>query len=186
MFFSLEYPITMEKIRPLTGISVAQLLFPTLVFADSLSSCPILLGFAAQIRSLIAMPLSLFQPRPNKKPSPQTTLLSREDIRTVMEKFELFCSQEGEEEEVGELSALFEEIEPSLEELKETFNVFDKNKDGFIDVEELQRVLLLIGLWDKGKLGIEECTQMIATFDHNKDGKIDFIEFVKLMEIALC
>ncbi|KAK4423733.1 putative calcium-binding protein CML46 [Sesamum alatum] len=36
---------------------------------------------------------------------------------------------------VDDFLALFEEEEPSFEEIKETFGVFDVNKDGFIDAE---------------------------------------------------
>ena len=60
---------------------------------------------------------------------------------------DFFCSLESEElqEKYGskELSKLFEEQEPSLEEVKQAFDVFDENKDGFIDAKELQRVLCL-------------------------------------------
>lgn len=114
--------------------------------------------------------------------------MGREEVKSVMEKLELFCSQEGEEE-IGEcfgadeLTAMFDESEPSLEELKQTFNVFDRNRDGFIDAEELHRVLALLGS-NKG-IFIHDCQRMIARFDHNKHGKIDFNDFVKLMEIAL-
>ncbi|KAI3452851.1 hypothetical protein Pfo_009514 [Paulownia fortunei] len=80
--------------------------------------------------------------------------------------------------------ALFDEEEPSLEEIKETFGVFDLNKDGFIDASELQRVLCNLGLKERCKL--EECTRMIKPFDGNGDGLIDFQEFVKFIEKCLC
>ena len=68
----------------------------------------------------------------------------------------------------------------SLEEVKQDFDVFDENKDGFIDDEELQRVLCILGLKEAAKL--ENCHKMIRIFDTNQDGRIDFIEFVKIME----
>ncbi|KRH16684.1 hypothetical protein GLYMA_14G170400v4 [Glycine max] len=74
----------------------------------------------------------------------------------------------------------FEEQEPSLEEVKQDFDVFDENKDGFIDDEELQRVLCILGLKEAAKL--ENCHKMIRIFDTNQDGRIYFIEFVKIME----
>ncbi|KAE8734508.1 putative calcium-binding protein CML30 [Hibiscus syriacus] len=89
----------------------------------------------------------------------------------------IFCSKESDE-----LCRLFEEEEPSLEELKEAFDVFDVNKDGFIDAQELQRVVCVLGL--KEGLKIENCNKMINKFDVNSDGRIDFQEFVKLMEIT--
>ncbi|CAK9322675.1 unnamed protein product [Citrullus colocynthis] len=118
----------------------------------------------------------------------------REEVRFVMEKLELFCIPEEDDdvddvEEFGEcfggdeITAMFEENEPSFEELKQTFNVFDRNRDGFIDAEELHKVLGLLGS-NKG-IFIHDCKRMIARFDHNNDGKIDFNEFVKFMEVAL-
>ncbi|KAL2233545.1 probable calcium-binding protein CML45 [Sesamum indicum] len=78
--------------------------------------------------------------------------------------------------------ALFEEEEPSLEEIKETFGVFDVNKDGFIDGSELQTVLCSLGL----EFRLEECKRMIVAFDGNGDGLIDFQDFLKFMERCLC
>lgn len=65
-------------------------------------------------------------------------------------------------------------------EIKEAFDVFDVNGDGFIDVEELQRVMCVLG-FKEGK-EIQNCERMIRKFDQNKDGRIDFQEFLKLME----
>ncbi|XVE68163.1 hypothetical protein DITRI_Ditri09bG0046800 [Diplodiscus trichospermus] len=111
----------------------------------------------------------------------------RKDVEKLMGNMGLFCSQESEElnESFGsdELCRLFEE-EPSLEEVKQTFDVFDVNKDGFIDAEELQRVLCILGL--KEGLKLENCNKMIKTFDENGDGRIDFQEFVKFMENTFC
>ncbi|KAH9726978.1 putative calcium-binding protein CML45 [Citrus sinensis] len=110
--------------------------------------------------------------------------LSRDEVEMVMRKLTLFCSFEDEElpQKLGsaELSWLFEEKEPSLEEVKEAFDVFDENKDGFIDAMELQRLLCILGL--KEGFELENCKKMIKTFDKNGDGRIDFKEFVKFME----
>ena len=113
--------------------------------------------------------------------------LSREDMEMVMEGLGLFCSPESEELKDSlasdEFSGLFQE-EPSFEEVKDAFDVFDQNRDGFIDAKELQRVLSVLGLKEGSKL--EDCKKMIKTFDENKDGKIDFHEFVKFMENIFC
>ncbi|GMI67029.1 CALMODULIN-LIKE 46 [Hibiscus trionum] len=113
-------------------------------------------------------------------------VICRKDVENVMGNLGIVCS--GENEELNEysfgsdeVSGLFEE-EPSLVELKEAFDVFDVNKDGFIDSEELQRVVCVLGL--KEGLKIENCNKMISKFDVNRDGRIDFQEFVKLMENA--
>jgi calmodulin len=113
---------------------------------------------------------------------------SRGDAEMVMRKLGIFCSPEGEELQQwfssNDISGLFDEKEPSLEEVKEAFDVFDENRDGFIDAGELQRVLCILGL-KEGKQ-MENCKKMIRTFDENRDGKIDFNEFVKFMESSFC
>ncbi|KAM7278880.1 hypothetical protein ACFE04_006014 [Oxalis oulophora] len=114
--------------------------------------------------------------------------LSRQEIETLMQDLGFFCCVENEDlpKFMGsdELSGLFDEKEPSLEELKEAFDVFDQNRDGFVDADELQRVLCILG--SKEGLDLENCKRMIMKFDKNGDGRIDFKEFVKLMENDFC
>ncbi|KAG6405627.1 hypothetical protein SASPL_133219 [Salvia splendens] len=86
----------------------------------------------------------------------------------------------GEEDLVG----LFEEEEPSFEEIKETFKVFDVDEDGFVGAADLQRVVRSLGL--KEHCSLDECREMIKPFDQNSDGFIDFHEFVTFMEKCLC
>ncbi|KAA8530372.1 hypothetical protein F0562_005081 [Nyssa sinensis] len=109
--------------------------------------------------------------------------LSREDVEMVMERLGISCNPEDKKllETWGssEIDNLFEE-EPSLDEVREAFDVFDENRDGFIDAGELKRVLCALGFKDGSE--IENCRRLIATFDENEDGKIDFNEFAKLME----
>ncbi|XP_043704856.1 probable calcium-binding protein CML46 isoform X2 [Telopea speciosissima] len=107
-------------------------------------------------------------------------------VEMVMEKLGISCDPDGEklQERLGldGLSLLFEEKEPTSEELKEAFEVFDENRDGYIDAEELRRVLCDLGFMEG--LELEECKRMIASFDTNGDGRIDFTEFAKIMEIS--
>lgn len=115
-------------------------------------------------------------------------LTSRGDAEEVMERLGIFCpSEDGRLEErldPDELSKLFEEKEPSLDEVKGAFDVFDENSDGFIDSKELQRVLSVLGFKEGGEM--ENCRRMIGLFDENGDGRIDFGEFVKIMENSFC
>ncbi|PON54129.1 Parvalbumin [Parasponia andersonii] len=120
---------------------------------------------------------------------------SKEEVKMVMNKLGIMIyggREHGDDyvpqrEAIGgeELLGLFEEEEPSLEELKEAFDVFDDNKDGFIDAQELGRVLSNLGLLIKesGSIIRDECLRnMIKNVDENQDGVVDFNEFVKFME----
>lgn len=110
--------------------------------------------------------------------------LCREDVVMVMKSLGLSTEHESEglqkQYSSEELSNLFEEKEPSLEEVKQAFDVFDENRDGFIDPIDLQRVMTVLGL--KQGSNFENCRRMIRSFDGNKDGRIDFYGFVKFME----
>jgi len=114
--------------------------------------------------------------------------ISRGDAEEVMERLGIFCSSEDgrlqEKLDPDDLSKLFEEKEPSLDEVKGAFDVFDENSDGFIDSKELQRVLSVLGFKEGGDM--ENCRRMIGLFDENGDGRIDFGEFVKIMENSFC
>ncbi|CAL1385081.1 unnamed protein product [Linum trigynum] len=123
-----------------------------------------------------------------KKQSPAPLVISREDVEVVMGKLGFFCDPEGQQlkQSMGadQLLELFDEKEPSLEEVKEAFEVFDVNRDGFIDEMELQRVMFQLGL--KEGVELESCKKMIGAFDVNGDGRIDFCEFVKFMDHSFC
>lgn len=73
-----------------------------------------------------------------------------------------------------------EEEEEEGEELKEAFDVFDKDKDGLISVEELGLVLCSLGLKEGNK--IEDCKEMIKKVDMDGDGMVNFDEFKKMMK----
>ncbi|KAI4346614.1 hypothetical protein L6164_007495 [Bauhinia variegata] len=125
---------------------------------------------------------------PNERSREDDGKLGKEEVKMVMEKLGFSCSPESEElgERYGsnEISGLFDEQEPSLEEVKEAFDVFDVNRDGVIDAVELQRVLCLLGV--KEAMELKNCQKMISKFDENGDGRIDFSEFVEIMENSFC
>ncbi|KAK7388645.1 hypothetical protein VNO78_23467 [Psophocarpus tetragonolobus] len=70
------------------------------------------------------------------------------------------------------------EIEEEVN-LKEAFDVFDKDNDGLISVEELALVLTSLGLREGRK--IEECKEMIKKVDMDGDGMVNFNEFKTMM-----
>ncbi|KAH6798080.1 hypothetical protein C2S52_022634 [Perilla frutescens var. hirtella] len=84
----------------------------------------------------------------------------------------------------GGAEGVFEEEEPSLDEIKETFRVFDANNDGFIDGSDLHRIISNLGF--KEMYDLEDYKRMIKAFDGDGDGLIDFPDFIKLMEKCLC
>ncbi|XP_047961628.1 probable calcium-binding protein CML46 [Salvia hispanica] len=85
---------------------------------------------------------------------------------------------------IPDLAALFEEEEPSFDEIKETFSIFDADNDGFIDACDLRRIVTNLGV--KESYDLEEYKRMIKSYDINGDGLIDFQEFLKFMEKCLC
>lgn len=101
------------------------------------------------------------------------------ELGSVMEKLGSLCDHADGSKEIEDL---FEE-EPSLEEVKQAFHLFDENTDGFIDAGEISKVLCVLGFVQASE---SECKTMIKAFDHNGDGRIDFEEFVKLMENSFC
>ncbi|CAM8979443.1 unnamed protein product [Rhodiola kirilowii] len=84
-------------------------------------------------------------------------------------------------DEFGELyqSLMDEREEEGEEDVREAFNVFDQNGDGFISVEELRSVLGSLGL--KQGRSVEDCKKMIAKVDADGDGRVDFDEFKEMM-----
>ncbi|KAG2675592.1 hypothetical protein I3760_12G011700 [Carya illinoinensis] len=101
--------------------------------------------------------------------------LSIGEVKMMMEKM----VKNHEEMLSDEIAGLFEEEEPSPEEVKQAFDMFDENNDGFIDAWELGKVLYTLGLVEPSEA---ECQSMIIVFDDDGDGRIDFNEFVKLVE----
>jgi len=58
------------------------------------------------------------------------------------------------------------------EQLKDAFNLFDKNNDGFIEAPGLLEALSFLPNFE-----IEKAQAIIDEYDVNKDGKMDFDEF---------
>ncbi|KAL4291437.1 hypothetical protein GQ457_14G000480 [Hibiscus cannabinus] len=66
------------------------------------------------------------------------------------------------------------------EDMKEAFNVFDRNGDGYISEDELRSVLNSLGL-KQGK-ATEDCKRMIRKVDVDGDGRVNFMEFKQMMK----
>uniref|UniRef100_A0A9I9CDD1 EF-hand domain-containing protein n=1 Tax=Cucumis melo TaxID=3656 RepID=A0A9I9CDD1_CUCME len=112
--------------------------------------------------------------------------LSIEDVKTMMETLDHEHNNNRDSDNLGlsaELEEMFEE-ELSLGEVQEAFDLFDENDDGFIDAEDLEKVLC--GLGFAVASDIDQCKTMISGFDNNGDGRLDFEEFAKLVEQSFC
>jgi calmodulin len=67
--------------------------------------------------------------------------------------------------------------EDKIAEFKEAFEIFDKNKDGFITIKELGEIMKNLGQTPTEA----ELTDMINEVDIDGNGNIDFKEFLGLM-----
>ena len=60
---------------------------------------------------------------------------------------------------------------------REAFKIFDRNRDGYIDMKELRRVTAMLGTM----LSQEEIEEFMAEADRDGNGKLDYEEFVKML-----
>ena len=65
--------------------------------------------------------------------------------------------------------------EKSDQTIKKAFEVFDADKSGFIDSNELRRILANLG----EAVTSQQVSAMISKVDENGDGNIDYEEFAK-------
>ena len=64
-----------------------------------------------------------------------------------------------------------------FQDIKEAFNVFDKDNDGFITIKELGTVMRSLG-HNPTEMELQD---MIKLYDKDESGTIDFPEFLDLM-----
>ncbi|XP_010262278.1 PREDICTED: probable calcium-binding protein CML23 [Nelumbo nucifera] len=67
--------------------------------------------------------------------------------------------------------------EDELKELKDAFNLYDKDKNGLISAKELYTVLKRLG----EKCSLQDCSRMINSVDVDGDGHVNFEEFKLMM-----
>jgi len=67
--------------------------------------------------------------------------------------------------------------EDEVLEIKEAFDLFDSDKSGQIDTEELKQALKNLGIDAKN----QTLNNMMADLDKDKSGQIDFNEFIDMM-----
>ena len=64
-----------------------------------------------------------------------------------------------------------------MQDLREAFRIFDKDRSGYIDSKEIIAVTTTLGQ----ALTKEELEQFMAEADLDGDGKLNYEEFVKVM-----
>ncbi|GAB2300089.1 hypothetical protein Dimus_034129 [Dionaea muscipula] len=67
--------------------------------------------------------------------------------------------------------------EAESKELREAFDMYDKDKNGLISPRELHDVLKKLG----EKCSLKDCSKMICSVDVDGDGHVNFEEFKKMM-----
>ena len=65
------------------------------------------------------------------------------------------------------------------EEFRDDFNYFDKNRDGFITLDEIKEGFKKMGR----KLTDEQAKKMLRAADLDRDGRVGFSEFSRIMDL---
>ena len=66
----------------------------------------------------------------------------------------------------------------STDDIINAFEIFDKNHDGTISINEFKHILMDLGQ----KLSEEEVEEIFQDIDFNEDGKINYREFVEFWQ----
>ncbi|CAF5166489.1 unnamed protein product, partial [Rotaria magnacalcarata] len=61
--------------------------------------------------------------------------------------------------------------------LKDAFNLFDQNNDGYIETKDLREIMTNLG----EKITDEDIDEMMREADIDKDFKVNFYEFQRIM-----
>lgn len=63
----------------------------------------------------------------------------------------------------------------------ETFQYFDKDHDGFINVKDLEKIFLHLG----EKLNEEELKEMLSSIDYDQDGFVSLQDFIQMSSVIV-
>ncbi|KAL6841731.1 hypothetical protein ACP4OV_028243 [Aristida adscensionis] len=123
----------------------------------------------------------------------EEAVLSREEVAAIMEAIGVAAAgghrAEGLAARMGadEVSRVFDAEEPSFDEVRRAFAVFDGNRDGFICAADLQGALARLGLREDAAA----CRAMIAAATAGaggdcRDGRMNLFQFFRFLETGLC
>ncbi|XP_060176290.1 calcium-binding protein CAST-like [Lycium barbarum] len=138
----------------------------SLISVDELSQALNVLGLDADLSEIESMVKSYIKP--------ENTGLKFEDFEVLHRSFnDVFFGSK------------YDDQDPAQDEsdLKEAFDVFDENGDGFISAKELQVVLEKLGLPEGSE--IDRVEMMISSVDQDHDGRVDFFEFKDMMQSVM-
>ena len=76
---------------------------------------------------------------------------------------------------------MFQMPEEKIEACRAIFNLFDTDKSGTIDIDELGKIMEVLGI----KCTEKETEAMLRLVDEDKNGSIEFDEFLKIFEQKL-
>nr|XP_043637022.1 calmodulin-like protein 3 [Erigeron canadensis] len=107
-------------------------------------------------------------------------LIPEKDLEHMIDHIDTDGDGSVNMEEFERLYEMIMEERDEEEDIKEAFNVFDKNGDGFITVDELRSVLTSLGL-RQGRT-IEDCQLMVKKVDVDGDGMVNYAEFRQMMK----
>jgi len=106
---------------------------------------------------------------------------SDRDIIEMMSKADIDGNGQIDLQEFLNVNAAATKTGSSVERLSVVFDSFDCDKDGFIQADELFKMMKQIG--EKG-ITLKDCQEIIAAVDKNGDGMVDFEDFQIMMEGA--
>lgn len=107
-------------------------------------------------------------------------LIPDKELSLMIEKIDVNLDGCVDIDEFGNLYQNIVDERHEEEDMREAFDVFDRDRDGFISVDELKYVLGSLGLKQGG--GVEDCKKMIMKVDADGDGLVDFKEFQMMMK----
>lgn len=102
------------------------------------------------------------------------------ELSQMIEKIDANCDGCVDINEFGELYRSIMNERDEEDDMKEAFDVFDQNGDGFISVDELRSVLVSLGV-KQGRTA-EDCKRMIMKVDVDGDGRVNYKEFRQMMK----
>ena len=109
--------------------------------------------------------------------------LTQEELDELMYEHEIDATGDGRVGFVEFLNLMGRKMKETKEvdRMREIFNVFDKNKDGFISASEIQCVMTSLG----ETLTEDEVNEMVKEADRDLDSHISFEDFSQLSRLFL-